>query len=84
MGLEVTIINGRRCYGFEKGNRFFFIKGVEYELFRADSIEKDKTWTGVIHWFKRRYHGPDDDKSEFWKLPMITLTNKILADQNNK
>ena len=81
MGLEVTYINGKRCYGFEKGNRFFFIKGIEYELLGAESIEEDKTWTGVMHRFKKRFPGPDDDKDDRWEVSMLTLTNKILADQ---
>jgi hypothetical protein len=84
MSLEVTYINGKRCYSFEKGNRFFFIKGIEYELLGAESIEGDKTWIGVIHRFKKRYPGPDDDKNERWEVSMLTLTNKILADQQNK
>ena len=63
MGLEVTYINGKRCYGFEKGNRFFFMKGIEYELLGAASIEGDTSWTGVMHRFKKRFPGPDDDKA---------------------
>ena len=30
------------------------MKGIEYELLGAESIEGDKTWTGVKHRFKKK------------------------------
>jgi len=81
MALEVTIIDNRKCYSFESGNRFFTVAGVEYEIVSSDAIPGDDTWAGVIHTFRKRFPGPDDEPWQRWECPMATLVQKILEDQ---
>lgn len=81
MALEVTIIDNRKCYSFETGNRFFTVAGVEYEIVSSDSIPGDDTWAGVSHTFRKRFPGPDDEPWQRWECPMAILVQKILEDQ---
>ncbi len=81
MALEVTIIDNRKCYSFETGNRFFTVAGVEYEIVSSDAIPGDETWAGVSHTFRRRFPGPGDEPWQRWECPMAILVQKILEDQ---
>ncbi len=78
MALEVTYIGKKKCYSFEKGNRFFSIARIEYEILGSETIIGDDSWQGVKHKFKKRFPGPEDDKDDRWEAPMAVLTKKIL------
>jgi len=71
MALEVTYINGKRCYGFEKGNRFFTIADKEYEIVGTDST--GPFWDNTVHTIKHEGHT--------WEVGMDYIVNKILNDQ---